>query len=295
MPGDKRTVVMVAALSLAVLAWVSLLLPSNRTLQVAFLDVGDGLCTVIRSPSGRTMVMDCGTSSWLDNESVGEKVTARYLQSMGVDSIDIAVLSHPHSDHMSGYPGLFAIEPAKMVLDIGEGEESPEYAYFLRTVRKCGSIYKTAKRGQILDMGDGVSAEVLNPDPRTPQEDENNKSIVLRLTYKNSAFLLAADAGIEAEQDMLNSGINPRAQVLQVGHHGSQKSTSIRWLDAVKPDIAVISCARNSRYNFPSETIIERLKSSGARVYITGKNGAVVFTTDGHTIRCRTFKSTCGY
>jgi len=291
LPNDKRIAVLAASAMITALIWISVLATDRSVLKVTFLDVGDGLCTVVRTPSGKTMVFDCGTSSWRDNESIGTRLAAPYLQSMGIDKIDVAVLSHPHSDHVSGFAGLLAAKPAKLVLDTGIKEGSPEYMKFIRAIRKCHARYRIAKRGQVLDMGDGVKVKVLDPTMIASNSDLNEECIVLRIVYGQSAFLLAADAGDEAEHEMLSDGIKVRAQLLQVGHHGSRLATSPEWIEAVKPDIAVISCARNSQYHFPSRQVVERLEASGARVYITGKDGAIQATTDGNTIWMRTFRN----
>lgn len=266
-------------------------MPGSNQLTVTFLDVGDGLCTIVRTPSGRTMVVDCGTSSWHDSTSVGRKLAGPYLQSLGVDSIDVVVLSHPHSDHESGLAGLLKLEPARLVLDTGVKSRSPEYRAFISSARVSGARYRAVRRGQVLDLGDGVKAEILSPPADADYADLNNRSMVLRVTYKRSAILLAADAGEVAERAILDTKTNVRAQVLQVGHHGSRDATSPEWLSAVRPSIAVISCARYSRYHFPSTEVTRRLSSCGARTYITGRCGAVSIASDGESVRVDTFKA----
>lgn len=271
--------------------WLSVLLTAPRNLQITFLDVGDGLCTVVRTPAGRTLLMDCGTSSWGDhNAAVGPKLVAPYLQRLGLNWIDVAVLSHPHSDHDCGFPGLLKVEPAKLVVDCGVRSRSPEYKAFLKAVKDAHARYRTARRGQVIDMGDGVRAQILGPSPNKRYTDLNDRSIVLRVTYRRVVVLLAGDASDEAEQEMLKAGLNVRAQVLQVGHHGSRQATSAQWLAAVRPGIAVISCARRSRYHFPSRLVTDRLRGCGARTYTTGQSGAVTITTDGETIRVDTVR-----
>ena len=256
---------------------------------MTFLDVGDGLCAILRTPSGRTMVMDCGTSSWRNGSSVGRTLAAPYLQSMGLDSVDVIALSHPHADHECGLPSLMKLEPPRMVLDIHARLGSREYREFRSAVRACHANYRIARRGQVLDLGDGVKAQILNPSAGS-EADLNDESMVLRVTYKRAAILLAADAGEVAENDILNSGADVRAQVLQVGHHGSNSATSARWLSEVRPKIAVISCSRFSHYHFPSRHVLGRLASCGARTYVTGRCGAVTISTDGERIRVGTFK-----
>lgn len=288
---DRRTQILSIAALVAVLAWSGVLAPSSRTLQVTFLDVGDGLCTILRTPTGRTLVMDCGTSSWRNSASVGKTLAAPYLRSLGLDAVDVVVLSHPHSDHECGLPGLMKLEPPRMVLDIGPKWRSKEHKEFLRAVRSCGAKYRIARRGQTLDLGDGVKATILNPSPEADPADLNEESIVMRVTYKRVAIMLDADAGSTAEKDILDSGANVRAQVLQVGHHGSDSATSAEWLAAVRPKVAIISCARRSQYHFPSRRVTGRLASCGARTYVTGRSGAVTVTTDGASVRVSPFRS----
>lgn len=282
--------IVLAAAAAAAAIWTYAFLSGGRDLTVTFLDVGEGACTVIRTPSGRTIVVDCGTSSWRRSETVGEKLVAPYLRSLGVGRIDVAVLTHPHADHVSGYARLLDVEPAAVVLDIGAKHASPHYKAFLRSVGHCGAAYRTARRGQVIDTRDGVKLRVLSPDPAEPAADLNDSSTVLRVTYGRTAFLLAADVGEETERSILAGGEAVASQVLQVGHHGSESSTSPEWLAAVKPSLAVISCGRHNEYGHPSRETTDRLNAFGVKTYRTDTNGAVQFSTDGRAISVRTFR-----
>ena len=276
--------------ALAVVVWLIALLPRPRTMNVTFFDVGDGLCTLVRTPSGRTLVVDCGTSSWRNTSSVGPRLVAQYLQSQGISSIDALILTHPHSDHLSGIPGLLRLEPARLVMDAGDGGRTTEYWAFVRARRACRARYRRLTRGQTLDMGDGVTAHVLSPAPDSSFADDNDQSIVLRIRYGGTSVLLEGDAGEEAEKRMIASDANLRAQVLQVGHHGSAHSTTPQWLSRVRPSVAIISCSSRSRYGFPSRRVLDRLTSCGVRTYTTARSGAVTVTTDGASIRVGTFR-----
>ena len=270
--------------------WIAAALPGEPSLDVTFLDVGDGLCVIVRSPAGKTLVMDCGTASWRQSDTIGEKLVAPYLQSLGIDTIDVAVLSHPHADHVSGYAGLLRAKPAKLVLDIAATHPSPHYRQFLEQVKESGARYRIARRGQTIDLGGGAIAHVLHPDPNARCSDLNNNSIVLRIVYRGVAVLLAADTGEEAEREILDSGLDLRSDILQVGHHGSERASTPEWLERVQPKIAVISCAGRSRYGHPDRETLDRLASMEARVYMTAKHGAVAISTDGETVRVRRFR-----
>lgn len=287
---DKRVLLLAAVAAVALIAWTFVLVPGPRTMQVTFFDVGDGLCALIRTPSGRTLMFDCGTSSWRDPSSVGSKLIAPYLQSQGVSSIDALILSHPHSDHLSGIPGLLRTEPARLVMDAGEEQPSAEYRVFLRAVRTCHAHYRKLRCGQTIDMGDGVIARVVGPVSGSACSDTNDESLVLKVSFGRVGVLLEGDAGAEAEDEMIASGARLGAQVLQVGHHGSARSTSPEWLSAVRPNVAVISCSRHSRYGFPSQKVLDRLSSCGARTYTTGRTGAVTITTDGTNVLVSTIR-----
>jgi competence protein ComEC len=292
LPRDNRVRIIGVVGLVAVALWLSVMLNAPRNLQITFLDVGDGLCAVVRTPGGHTLLMDCGTSSWGDhNAEVGSKLVAPYLQRLGLNSIDVAILSHPHADHDCGFAGLFKAEPAELVLDCGARCRQPEYKAFVKAVKDTHARFRVARRGQEIDMGDGVRARILNPLPDVRYPNLNDRSIVLRVTYKKVAVLLTADASDEAEQEMLRAGLNVRAQVLQVGHHGSRQASSSQWLAAVRPQIAVISCARRSQYHFPSRLVLDRLRGCGARTYTTGQSGAVTITTDGEAIRVDTVRN----
>lgn len=290
MPRDKRWLV-VALLAVACLAsWTHALVSKPDTLELTYLDVGDGLCGVMRTPSGKIIVMDCGTSSWSNNDIVGEKLVTPYLNRLGANRIDLAVLSHPHLDHVSGCAGLVESCPPRMVIDIGAAHPSPQYVRFLRAVKKCGAKYRIARRGQAINTGDGVRIDILNPGQLTRYSDLNQKSIVMRVTFKKTSMLICSDAGEEAEKEILRSGVPVRAHVMQVGHHGSSSATSPEWLAAVRPSVAVISCGRRSQYGHPSRQTVARLAAAGARTYRTDLHGAVTIITDGRTLRVSTIR-----
>lgn len=289
---SSRWLVVFSLAAVCLVAWAQSFVSRSGTLELTYLDVGEGQCGVMRTPSGKTVVLDCGTSSWRNSEQVGSKLVATYLQQQGIDRIDLAILSHPHTDHVSGYAGLLAEKPAKTVLDIGARHGIPPYVKFLREVRKSGAKYRIARRGQSIDFGDGVRIDVLSPDPSVDYPDLNENSMVLRVTYRRAAVLLCADVGAQTEARILESGERVRAQVMQVGHHGSKSASSAEWLAAVRPGVAIISCGRGDSYGHPSSETLDRLRAVGARVYRTDRHGAVTVITDGRTIKVRTFRRT---
>ena len=280
----RRTIYIAALAVLTVALCLYALLPAQGLLSVTVMDVGEGLCIVARTPSGKTLIMDCGSCSHRDNQGVGETVAVPYLTKAGVRGIDVVIASHPHEDHISGFPRLFDKLPPKLVLDSGSLEKSATYRRFLAAVRRSGARYRIAERGQVLDLEDGVSVQILSPPPADCDMDPNTRCVVARMIYGRTAFLLAADGDDETELEILASGHPLRAQVLQVGHHGSANASSLQWLAAVHPQIAVISCGRNNLYGHPAPQTLARLDSLGTRIYRTDQDGAVTFLSDGATI-----------
>jgi competence protein ComEC len=254
-------------------------------LTVTFLDVGQGSSIVVQSPIGKIMVVDCGTSNWKHNEMVGDKVTAPYISSLGKNRIDVAILTHPHSDHVSGFARLLKKKPANYVLDLGISEKLKEYRDFIKEVKKSKANYKKAKRGQSIDLGGGVKVYVLSPNPYIKYRNLNDNSIVLWMIYKNTAFMLPGDAGVDVEYDISTTNKGIWAQVIQVGHHGSKNSTSDNWLDILKPSAGVISVGRRNIYHLPARSTTKKLEKKHIKIYRTDKNGAIIFKSDGHNIR----------
>ncbi len=288
MPGNRGWM-WVALIAVAAFAVASPLVIPDRSLRVAFLDVGQGACTVIRTPSGKIMVVDCGSSSGRSPEFVAKNVVAPYLDKIGASRIDLAVLTHPHADHCNAFAALLRLKPAAAVMDIEYPHTSQYYIDFRKQVKISKATRKKAERGIRIDLGDGVEVYVLSPDPGVEYPDLNDRSAVLRVVYKRTAFLLSADATVLTESGILRHSPRLRSDVLQVGHHGSDTSTSDEWLAAIRPRFAVISCGRANVFGLPSKRVVARLRDARATVYRTDKHGAVVFSTDGKDLSVRTY------
>ncbi len=271
-----------ALVSLAIITlgiWFLALSPRERVLEVTMLDVGNGDCIFVQTPSGKTMLVDGGGRVGLStDETLGFRVVAPFIRSVGVSRIDIVVLTHPHEDHVQGLVRILKDFRVGMVLDSAIPHASRAYAAFLSEVESRGIDYRKALRGQVIDFGDGVRANVLHPpEPRLKNtaDDINNNSIVLRIAFGKQSVILTGDAGVEAEKDMLASGLPLRSTVLKVAHHGSKYATSNEWIQAVSPKIALVSVGRNNSFGQPSFGVLKRLEEAGVKIYRTDRDGAV--------------------
>lgn len=246
-------------------------------MRVSVIDVGQGDSILVQLPDGQTILEDASVSE------EGPTVTA-YLKQQGIARIDHLVATHPHADHIGG---LLDIVPA---FDIGKvympkvTTNTRTFERLLEEIRDKGLTITTAKTGVAMLQQGSVQAVFVAPSG-SPHDDLNDWSAVTRLQYGETAFLLTGDAEVESEREMLASGTELRADVLKVGHHGSDSSTSEEFLEAVDPSYAVISVGADNDYGHPRQEILDRLQQAGVQVYRTDQDGTVVFTTDGSQIR----------
>ena len=186
------------------------------------------------SPGGRVVLIDTGGISSGGAQDEGRLVVEPFLRREGVNHIDAILLTHPHADHIGGADTLINDFPTDLVMDNGEPTEPPLEVKLLADARSHHDAYQPALCGEQIDLGDGVRAELLAPTPTEVSNDvPNNSSIVVRLTYGKSVFLFTGDAEAPEEEDMLASRSILKCDVLKVGHHGSNTSSTMAFLSAL--------------------------------------------------------------
>jgi competence protein ComEC len=286
----RQWLLLIAAL-LAVFIWAWAFWPRQPVLSVTFLDVRQGDSAFIRTPGGKTVLIDAGEGDRENGFDAGSHIVVPFLRHSGVRSLDLLVMTHPHEDHVGGMPAVLESVGARTVIDAGESTETPQHRDALRLIKRQGSRFVVARRGQTAAFSDGVKIAVLNPDDGTVDDEEtaiNDHSVVLRITYGHASFLFDADAGNEAEDQMLRDCGQIRSTVLKVGHHGSADATSALWLNGVQPRIAVISVGKRNPFGHPSHQTLQRLTDARARIFRTDRDGAVTITTDGQSMHVET-------
>jgi len=258
----------------------------KNKLTVSVIDVGQGDSILIESPAGRTMLIDGGDTK----NKAGRFKVLPYLHSRGVNSLDIVMLTHPHDDHVGGLVDVLNNMKVSLVLDSGQPHTSPAYLKFLKLVQKKKVPYKLGRAGQVIDLGGGVSAHVLWPADKLltgTQSDLNENSIVIKLEYGKTSFLLVGDLGAEGEGKLLKMGKGLKSDVLKVGHHGSKYSSTQKFLELVSPRYAGISVGAGNTFGHPNDKTLYKLEMLGSGVLRTDKLGDIVFTSDGENIQVK--------
>lgn len=251
------------------------------TLQVSVLDVGQGDAILIRSPVGKTMLVDAGDTD------AGSRVVAD-LQTAGVTGLDAAVATHAHADHIGGYQAILSHFTVGTFYDPGYPATSSTYEKMLTTIGQKRIRFVTPTAGQTIDLDPNVWIDVISPDGNNTGEIHDNM-LVLRMKYGTVSFLLAGDMPDTLEQRIASS-LQPTT-ILKVGHHGSQTSSSAAFLAATRPKVAIISVGAGNSYGHPAAGTLSRLRAIGATVYRTDRDGTVTVTTDGNTYSVTTGKA----
>ena len=266
--------------------------PDAAQLEVIYLDVGQADSILLRLPDGRNMLIDAG------NNADGAKVAA-YLQSIGVTRLDWVVGTHPHEDHIGGLDTVIAqMKVGRVLLPEIPDDQVPTtrtYMDVLDAMAAKNLRADAAKAGRVLvrDRTNDLKIQVLSPQAGAKFDGLNNYSVVLRLTYGSCSFLFTGDAETAAEAAMLASGAELHADVLKLGHHGSSTSTSQAFLDRVHPQYAIISCGKGNDYGHPHKETLARIRSSGAQLYRTDRQGGLRVTCSGTSITVETGLPSC--
>jgi competence protein ComEC len=261
---------------------------SAGSLKIHYINVGQSASTLIVSPTGETMLIDSG--DWRND---GESVL-QYLKQHNISRIDYLVTSHADADHIGGHSAIINYYETKAngigaVYDPGIASSSNTYQRYLDAVERHNvTLYKTQEGDRIPFKC--ATVNVLGPpNPYIADKERNENSIVLKVTYGKTSFLLPGDAAEHEEQYLVEhhrSALN--STVLYAGHHGSRSSSSDAFLDAVTPKVVVISSAYDSQYGHPHEETLDRLAARNIPTYWTAVHGNIVLESTGKQITIKT-------
>ena len=272
----------------------------RRQLRVTFLDVGQGNAALVEFPDGKRIVIDGGGFP-VSRFDVGRNVVAPFLWHEKVMRVDFLVLSHPQADHMNGLVFLArAFHPKEFWFN---GDRSPD-AVFSELMDVLSSreikIRYPALLSHASDVS-GVKTEILHPalsagalQSAGKSESLNDRSLVLRFSYRGRSFLFPGDIEQRGENALLkNMRGSIKSQVLLSPHHGSSTANSVEFLAAVAPRICIISCGKENRFGFPHPSTLQRLRLAKCRILRTDREGAIQFSVAGKGGECqlRTYRN----
>ncbi|CUU47085.1 ComEC/Rec2 family competence protein [Clostridium beijerinckii] len=241
-------------------------------LKIHYIDVGQGDSELIQI-GDKNILIDAGTS---------DKKALDYLKSIGVTTIDYAIATHPHEDHIG------SMDDVIKAFNIGKfyapkaTANTKTFSNMIDALKSKNMQITAPKVGDTITIGD-ATLTFLAPNS-AKYDDLNNYSVVCKLKYGNTSFIFMGDAEDISEGEILQKQLDIQADVLKVGHHGSHSSTTQAFLDKVKPKYAVISCEKGNDYGHPHEETLDKLNAKNINVFRTDLEGTIIATSDGTNI-----------
>lgn len=229
--------------------------------EIVFLDVGQGDAVLVRSPEGRTALVDAGGSSPVDD-----------LEALGVQRLDLLVATHPHADHIGGMEDVIARFPVRFYMDNGQPHTTATYRSLLETLERREDITYLEAEPRTLSLGT-AELDVL-PLPPPDSVDHNDRSVALVLRYGAFFALLSGDSEVLELEWLTDRGVLPDVTLLKAAHHGAANGFTPGFLRTVRPEVVVISVGRNS-YGHPRPEALAAYAETGAAVYRTDLDGRI--------------------
>ena len=277
---------LVASLVLLINAsvWSSVSSQHSAAMEVTYLDVNQGSAALVRFGDGRSLLIDGGpiNPKW----DAGERVIVPCLETYGIDTLDAIIVTHDDSDHIGGLISVVGNIPIRNIYWTGSSAGSETFLRFQKILDDRHIEPTSLHAGQLIPGFEDLPIYVLHPDKATIADpvNANDASLVIQIRLDQVGFLFPGDIQSHAEIELLRYGGWLQSDVLLIPHHGSSTSSSAAFLNAVDPQIAVISVGRGNPHGHPTPEVLHRLDSLPCQIERTDDDGAVVLRTDGHRI-----------
>ncbi len=269
------TLIIILSLTLFILVGCN---QTSDVLSVHMIDVGQGESILIITPNNKTILIDAGEASQ------GKKVKS-YLLKNKINKINLLIVTHPHTDHIGGLPEIINNFEVEKIIMPQKPHTSATFEKLLIAIKSKELTASPPQPDSIIEFDKDIRLHFLGP-IRDYGDNLNLWSVVFRLDYKDKSFLFTGDMEYEAEMDLINtySIDNLSANVLNVGHHGGNTSTTQQFLNCVNPEIVLISSGKDNVYGHPHKEVIARLEEFGTFIYRTDLQQTVVIFSDGKNI-----------
>ena len=251
----------------------------NIGVSVHYIDVNQADSIFIELSNDKTLLIDAGEA---DNS---DKIID-YIKDLGYNKIDYLVATHPHADHIGGMKEVVEAFEIVSVYMPKVTTTTKTYENLLKAIDNKNLKIKTAKAGVNIVNDNDLNVEIIAPN-KDKYDDLNNYSVCIKLTYQDISYLFMGDAEVVSEKEITT---DIKADVLKVGHHGSDTSSGNSFLEKVNPSYAIISVGENNSYGHPHKEVLNRLNKVGATIYRTDLNGNIIVKTDGKNIAIDTEK-----
>ena len=250
----------------------------SSELRVYFLDVGQGDAIFIKSPSGNKMLIDAGASTAALNE-------LSKILPFNEKKIEVILQTHPDKDHVGGFIPILDRFAVDFIIESGVKADTRVFNDLEILSENSSAKRIIAQRGMLVNLGEGVVLLILFPDRDVSGLNSNDASIVAKLYYGRTTFVLTGDSPIKIEDYLVSlDGNILKSDVLKVGHHGSKTSTSETFVEMVNPQYAVIQAGAGNSYGHPHEEVLEFLKNSKAEILGTYNLGTILIKSDGREL-----------
>src|SRR5262249_13848221 len=265
-------------------------------LHVTFLDVGAGDAIFVQAPDNHQLLID-GGGTYDGRFDTGTQIIAPFLWQHYVHRFDLIALTHMHPDHARGLVSILRLFPAQHLLTNDSPVTSDYVRDLLTAGQRWGTQHHTAHEGPRQWQWERLQVTVLAPPDTTAKQytawtprNENDRSLVLRLQYGAVRVLLTGDIEQATERWLLAQGVDVRADILKVGHHGSKTSTSLAFVQRVQPRVGIISTGADNPYGHPHPQVLDVLAQQGIAVWRTDMHGAITLTSDGTGYQIRAMR-----
>jgi len=273
--------VIATLLGVAVISWLPLLQTKQTDcdcLVVSFLDVGQGDAVLFETRDGFEMLVDGGPNAAVLRQLSKER-------SFFDREIDVVVTTHPDLDHIGGLVDVLKRYKVQTILRTENENDKSAAEAFAAAAQKERAEEILADAGQVIQLGASTTIQIFSPTGDERQWESNTSSIVLRVVYGGTSFMLTGDAPQEIEDYLVKTyGAQLDSDVLKLGHHGSKTSSSDAWLDTVTPKYAVVSAGIDNRYGHPHQDVMQRVFARNIQTSHTGTDGTITFYSDGQTV-----------